>query len=80
MLLPQHISFLAVTFHERGLVSETYASSWRRVAIIGVVMGVYRLYEARRHLLVGWLFTLMLSCDALVSRPSKSSSVIETPS
>lgn len=57
LLIPQHLNALAAQYHDRGLVTESYAGALMRVAAMSVVMALHRLREARNGFLLEWLFT-----------------------
>ena len=57
LLLPHHI-FNLFTGHEgAGRISGGYATAARRLAMQVLVVNLYRLWEARTHLLCPWLFS-----------------------
>jgi hypothetical protein len=57
LLIPQHLNAEAAQYHDRGLVTESYAGAWMRVAVMSVVMALYRLHQVRNGFLLRWLFT-----------------------
>ena len=56
LLLPRHIFRLFTEHQEAGHVSEGYATAARRLAMQQIVVNLFRLWEAREHLLCPWLF------------------------
>lgn len=55
LLIPQHLDDLAEKWQAGGHVSERYASSVARAAMMSAVMVLYRLHEIRSDFLL-WLF------------------------
>jgi len=56
LLLPRHIFRLFTQHQEAGRVSSGYATAARRLAMQLIVINLFRLWEARQHLLSPWLF------------------------
>jgi hypothetical protein len=56
LLLPRHIFKLFTQHEEAGRISAGYATAARRLAMQLIVVNVFRLSEARTHLLCPWLF------------------------
>jgi|SRR5882724_378633 len=56
LLLPRHIFRLFTQQQEAGRVTPGYATAARRLAMQLIVVNLYRLWEARQHLLSPWLF------------------------
>ena len=57
LLIPQHLAKLALKLHDAGGMSSKYAGPVRRLSMQGAIMGLYKVKEARDHLLAPWVFT-----------------------
>jgi hypothetical protein len=57
LLLPRHIFTLFTSHEAAGRISGGYATAVRLLAMQVLVVNLYRLWEARTHLLCPWLFS-----------------------